>query len=238
MTTTGTTPPCTLILMCKRPRPGVGKQRVASATGADVAFELTAHLLDCAFEDLAAWPDAVALSVADAGDADWAARQVPGATVVVQRDGNLGQRLEDTLAQLFDGAARHLFIGMDAPTLTADYLAACRDALATRDVVLGRAEDGGVVVMGSRKSWPPLAGLPWSSSRLGNALAAQCAAHGHTVSWQAPHADIDFADQFGDLASALADDPRPARRALLQWLAQYVDQDIRALARCNALSSL
>lgn len=209
---------CTLVLFTKRPRPGVGKQRVAAESGPDYALALAERLFDCAAEDLAEWPGPTALCIANIEDTDWAGARCPGARVLPQGDGNLGERLQRATHALAPAGGPLLFIGSDAPTLDAAYLGATAAALATHDIALGAAEDGGVVAMGCRRGWPELGPLPWSTDRLGAALAAACEADGRDVAWLAAHKDIDTLESLTAVAGELRDDPRPARRALLEWL--------------------
>jgi glycosyltransferase A (GT-A) superfamily protein (DUF2064 family) len=44
-------PPPTLVLLCKRPAPGHGKQRLAASLGAERACAVAWALLDCALEE-------------------------------------------------------------------------------------------------------------------------------------------------------------------------------------------
>lgn len=208
----------TLVLFCRRPVPGTGKRRIAAGLGDDFALALAERLLAAALEDAAAWPGPVVLAPADAGDRAWAEGLGIG-EVVPQSDGNLGQRLNAVDAALRAAGHRQLcFIGSDAPGLTADFYAAARRALATAPVVLGPATDGGVTLMGAAQPWPDLASLPWSSAGLGAALAAACEAAGQRVRWLPETADVDLPADLPALAAALADDRRPARRALRDWL--------------------
>ncbi len=209
----------TLVLVCKRPRPGYGKQRLARELGRELTCRLAALMLDCALEDLADWPGPTVIAPADPGDEAWAREASPPATVHVQREGNLGERLEaldDTIAQ--GDPAPRLYIGMDAPGLAGATLRHAAACLADAPVVLIPARDGGVVAMGTARGWPPLAGLPWSRDTLCNALATACEARGHSVTRLGEGADVDTVDALQSLAGTLPDDPRPARRRLLAWL--------------------
>ena len=91
--------------------------------------------------------------------------------------------------------------------------------LLTHDVVLGAAEDGGVVLMGARCPWPELAPLPWSGNDLGKQLELLCVQCGLTVKYLPARYDIDFANDLPRLHADLHADQRPARRALRDWLA-------------------
>ena len=210
----------TLVVFCKRPHPGQGKQRISAALGARLTAELAGLLLDTALEDAADWPGPVVIAPAAEADRDWAAALPGRHSVCCQPDGNLGERLNGVDRQLRDGGATCLiYIGSDAPLLNPAYFAAARQALMSNDVVLGPAEDGGVVLMGSRQGWPELAGLPWSGQKLGESLELICRASGQTVKYLPASYDIDFAHDLPRLFTDLATDERPARRRLSAWLA-------------------
>jgi rSAM/selenodomain-associated transferase 1 len=205
-----------LVVLCRRPRPGVGKQRLAAAVGRDAALAIASALLDCTLEDLAGWPGPIVLSPSEAQDADWA-RSLLGARaqVLAQPAGNLGERLEAVDRELRRrGHARLLYIGTDAPALPAGLFAAAAAALDDVDVVLAPARDGGVTLMGARRAWPPLAALPWSTAALGAALEAACRARGDSLGRLATSNDVDEAADLDWVCAALAADPRAARREL------------------------
>ena len=214
---------CTLVLFTKRPRPGVGKQRVAAESSPEFALTLAEHLFDCAAEDLSEWPGPTAVCIANIEDASWAEARCPGARVLSQGAGNLGERLQRASEALAPAGGPLLFIGSDAPTLDAAYLADMAAALAEHDVALGAAADGGVVAMGCRRGWPALGALPWSTDRLGAALAAACAAEGLGVTWLPVHEDIDTMESLAAVTAELGGDPRPARRALTEWFEREQD---------------
>jgi glycosyltransferase A (GT-A) superfamily protein (DUF2064 family) len=210
----------TLVVFCRRPAPGVGKQRIAAALGQDLALTLADHLLACALEDAASWPGAVVLAPACAEDRDWAAGLLGcGPRVLPQDDGNLGERLSRVDRELrAAGVARLIYIGSDAPLHDCAFYARARTALEHADAVLGPAEDGGVTLMGARVPWPGIADLPWSTPGLGAALDRRCRSHGMKVQALTSQYDIDEADALPRLYRDLGRDPRPARTALRQWL--------------------
>ena len=210
-----------LIVFLRRPVLNVGKQRIAAELGAEAALELAQCLLAAALEDAQQWPGRVVLAPARSADVDWTRDLLSGrADSVPQPTGNLGQRINAVDRIVRESAqARVIIIGSDAPSLDCDYLMQAHDALADFDVVLGPAADGGVTLMGARRAWPDLNGLPWETPRLGRALAALCVNHGLSVKQLGRRYDVDTQN---DLARAYADlkqNSRPARRQLVQWIA-------------------
>jgi len=211
-----------LVVFCRRPQPGVGKQRLAASVGREAAHAIACALLACTLEDLAGWAGPIVLAPAAAQDVDWARSLLgPRARVLPQPDGNLGERLEAIDRALRqDGHARLLFIGTDAPALPAGFFAAAAAALERADVVLGPARDGGVTLMGTRRAWPSLGALPWSTPSLGAALEAACRARGDSIARLAESGDVDEAADLDWACEALAGDARAARRELCRLAGQ------------------
>jgi rSAM/selenodomain-associated transferase 1 len=212
--------PAVLVIFCRRPAPGVGKQRLAADIGSAQAADIAALLLDTALEDAACWPGPVVLSPAEAADAQWAATLmgIP-VHVIPQPAGNLGERLQ-AVDQLVRNShpAPVVFIGSDAPALREDDYKAARSALLQHDVVLAPAQDGGVTLMGTRCAWPTLTDLPWSSDSLCAALRDHCIAQGLRVTTLPSGYDVDVAADLGRLCKDLRTDQRPARRILYRKL--------------------
>lgn len=210
-----------LVLVCKRPILGNGKQRLVASLGIGITQQVASALLACALEDACEWPDPVVIAPAEVSDTEWAqalAAVIPSPVIIVpQIAGNLGQRLnalDQTLRA--QGMKQLIFIGSDAPGLTAtDYLVA-RVALQHSDVALIPALDGGVVLMGNRCAWPDLSALPWSSGQLGITLKYACHCVGLSVATLEQNYDVDEPHDVMKLASLLQQDARPARRALLE----------------------
>lgn len=211
----------TLILVCKKPAPGIGKQRLTASLGIEMTQKVAEALLACALEDACDWPGPVVIAPANVEDIEWArALSAPAPspmTVVPQVAGNLGQRLnalDQTLRA--QGMEQLVFIGSDSPGLdTADY-AATRAALQHADIVLIPALDGGVVLMANRYAWPDLSALPWSSDQLGAALIDACRKTRQSVKTFGHGTDVDEMEDLVRLVSLLQRDSRPARCALLE----------------------
>jgi len=210
----------TLVVFCRRPALGLGKRRLASALGDAATLKISELLLATTLEDLQAWPGRRVIAPAEPGDEAWArALPVPATAVVPQPGGNLGVRLTGVDRVLRKrGHTRLIYIGSDAPVLTAaDFGAACA-ALTSHDVVLIPALDGGVACLGSRTRWPDLAELPWSSADLHATLQSLCTRAGLTVCNLAPRYDVDVPADLAHLCRDLALDARPARLALYRAL--------------------
>jgi glycosyltransferase A (GT-A) superfamily protein (DUF2064 family) len=194
------------------------KRRLAEQIGAERATEAARQLIECAREDLTAWAGPVCLAPSTTAEAEaLAAKSVD--TVIVQRGANLGERIEHVNAALIErGFAEQLFIGIDCPAIDSGYLERAAAALTESDVVFGPAVDGGVVLMGVRGRWPSLSALPWSTAELLDALRALCAASGAGITTLETLRDVDTLDDLLAVGANLANDARPARRALARWL--------------------
>lgn len=210
-----------LILVCKKPAPGIGKQRLTARLGIEMTQKVADALLACALEDASDWPGPVVIAPANVEDVEWArALSTPApspVTVVPQVAGNLGQRLnalDHTLRA--QGMKQLVFIGSDSPGLDSTDYAATREALQRADIVLIPALDGGVVLMANRYAWPDLSPLPWSSDQLGAALINACRNARQTVKTLRPGTDVDEMEDLVRLVSLLQRDSRPARCALLE----------------------
>jgi len=207
-----------LIIFCKRPKVGVGKQRVAAELGGAAALELSSLLLDAALEDASDWPGPVVIAPADPDDSEWAEALLADTTVIPQKGRNLGERLNHVDRELRDAGRENLiFIGTDAPGLCGNTLAESAQMLADHGAVIIPATDGGVTLLGSREPWPRLDELAWETNRLGTELTELCEQNGMTVGVMPTDSDIDH---YNDLLAArdrLRQDSRPSRQALVAW---------------------
>ncbi|WJW76511.1 TIGR04282 family arsenosugar biosynthesis glycosyltransferase [Thiohalobacter sp. IOR34] len=154
-----------LLLFARAPRPGQCKTRLIPALGAEGAAALQARLLEQTLEAaLASGVAPLTLCASPPQDPLFArlARR-PGVALRGQGDGDLGARMAAAFGQALEAADWALLIGSDCPVLDADYLRSAARALRSgADAVLGPAEDGGYVLIGLRRSAPPLfAGIPW-----------------------------------------------------------------------------
>lgn len=216
-----------LVIVCKRPMPGFGKQRLVASLGVEVTQRVAEALLNCALEDACSWEGPVVIAPASGEDVTWASTLLPQTQsrvwVQPQVAGNLGQRLNALDFELRSKEMEQLiFIGSDSPALAeADYMAVT-GALQHHDTVLMPAVDGGVVLMASCCPWPSLRALPWSSDQLGAALADCCRRAGQLIATLNEGSDVDELSDLIRLATMLADDLRPARRTLHQLVVSII----------------
>ena len=95
------------------------------------------------------------------------------------------------LTALAMGKGATLVIGTDCPALTADHLRAAAEALRDgSDVVVCPAEDGGYVLIGTRKAEPALfSAMPWSTAEVMAETRRRLNALG--LVWQEPATLLD-----------------------------------------------
>ena len=210
----------TLVVFCKRPKLGQGKQRLAATLGAAKAFQIAVSLLDCALEDAEQWPGPVVISVASENDKKWAESLLKrDFNVLIQPEGNLGVRLNTIDKQLREqGHSELVFIGTDAPILNQDIYQSVIKTLSKKNIVLSRADDGGVTIMSNSVPWPDIENLGWSTETLADDLAHACQDSGLSLSYVAATYDIDVEADLYRLALALGKDSRESRRQLIQQI--------------------
>lgn len=214
-----------LVLFCKRPALGFGKQRLAADLGEQAAYEIAAALLNCALEDLAGWDGPVVISPSAASEREWAEALLhrEGVSVVPQAEGNLGLRIMQVDRELREqGYERLLIIGSDAPEMTSCILHEADQLLALSEIVLSAADDGGVSLMAASESWPDIEHLPWSTSQLGSALEKACTDAEQRVGWAESCSDVDTMADLKKVGRSLVQDKRPARQNLLRVIGRWV----------------
>ncbi|MDP1596186.1 MAG: DUF2064 domain-containing protein [Methylotenera sp.] len=219
----------TLVLVCKRPSLGVGKQRLATKVGQALALKIAEALLACTMEDVLAWYGTVVIAPADIKDREWAVdlckKTRADAAVLPQVSGNLGQRLNALDHALrSSGFNQLIYIGSDAPDIGITDYTAVSDAFLNVDTMFKPTIDGGVSIMASCKPWPDLTHLPWSTSQLGDGLSLLCQQNGHVIGKLPVGFDVDEFEDLSHLVVKLAQDQRPARRVLLALARQIIQQ--------------
>jgi rSAM/selenodomain-associated transferase 1 len=119
-----------------------------------------------------------------------------GVRLIVQMGDDLGARMARAFADVFAlGYRQVLVIGTDLPTLPGSVFGETVKLLASHDVVLGPALDGGYYLIGLRKPSPELfAGIPWSTDRVLPLTQQKAAALGLRTTLLPVRRDIDTVD--------------------------------------------
>lgn len=151
-----------LVLFARYPTPGECKTRLIPAIGAEAAAELHRDLTERTVDLLCSSGAPVTIASTGAKPAafqDWLGERI---SVEEQVRGGLSERL---LA--FTDSAPLIFFGADTPDLTLAHIDAAIEGLATHEVVIGPATDGGYYLIGMRKPFPELvANMPWSTDQV------------------------------------------------------------------------
>lgn len=146
-----------LLVFTRYPEPGNVKTRLIPALGkegaADLQRQMTEHLVDEARKLLAIDPVSIRICF-DGRDErhlqDWLGSEWDYAP---QGGGDLGRRMAGAFESAFrDGAERAVLVGTDIPDLTAPILFQAFRELASSELVLGPAEDGGYYLIGLQRS--------------------------------------------------------------------------------------
>jgi glycosyltransferase A (GT-A) superfamily protein (DUF2064 family) len=202
----------TVVVLAKAPVPGRVKTRLAAVTGDAVAADLAAAALLDTVAAVEATPGARGHLVL-AGDLTTATRSrellhaLRDWTITLQRGAGLAERL--VAAHRDAGAGPVVQVGMDTPQVTPDLLLGALAGLASYDVCLGPATDGGWWALARRdpEAATPLAGVAMSTASTYDDTLGALVAAGRRVSATASLRDVDTAEDAAAVA-ALAPDTR------------------------------
>lgn len=226
-----------IALMCKAPRPGYAKTRLARAIGAEAAAQLAASFIEDSATraaSLAATVGGVAIAFhtpADAG-ADIAPLLPAGMALAPQCQGDLGQRMAGIAADLF--AAGHgpvLITGTDLPTLPEallhEALLALRDGRAA--VGLVPVLDGGYCAIALSAPAPALfQDIAWGTDGVMAATVEAAARLGIALHRTASWYDVDEPADLDTLRRELAGTLPPGCAAARGWPAHATRRALAA----------
>ena len=121
-----------------------------------------------------------------------------------QGQGDLGERMTQTIADGLGRADSVLLVGSDIPDLSAVHLVRARDALDTSDAVFIPAEDGGYGLVGMTRPLPALFdGIVWGGPQVMQATRERAVAAGLRLAELEPLWDLDRPEDVARLAPAL-----------------------------------
>lgn len=140
-----------------------------------------------------------------------------------QGEGDLGSRLNHVCSHLQIRHGSVLMIGADAPQITVALLRAAVEAIDDESTpfVIGRAQDGGFWLFGTRQQ---VSKNVWLNPRYSTADTADQLIHvlspAGQIAWLPTLNDVDEAGDLTSLVGALAalDHPLPEQETLLEWL--------------------
>ena len=174
-----------IVIFARWPEAGKVKTRLAGVFGNDGAASIYRRLLN---HTLAAARESglpVELRVTGGSRADFEKAFGPGLIVSEQGGGDLGDRL----ARVEPPA---LVIGSDLPSLTPELLCEAAQALASSEVVIGPARDGGYWLIGLRRATPWLFNdMAWSTPAVLPETLARLEARGMVPCLLPELADMD-----------------------------------------------
>ncbi len=161
-----------ILVFAKAPEPGLAKTRLIPALGAEGAAALAERLLEHTLEAAASVPEA-ALELHCAPDCSHPLFRSLAArhrlALQVQAGADLGERMAAALEGALSRHRQVVLIGSDCPLMDAAYLEEAFSMLAGgHDMVLGPAEDGGFVLIGTVVSLPGglFEGIDWGTDRV------------------------------------------------------------------------
>ena len=183
-----------LIVFVKAPRPGKVKTRLAVDVGADKAARIYRSMGRQIVDAVRGGRYAVRIhhDPPEAADevASWLGER--GLSFHAQTVGDLGARMANAFEQCFEEADEVCIIGTDAPSVSQDTIDEAFDGLATSDLVIGPAEDGGYYLLALRRPCPALFDdIEWSSLEVLSATLARAHEAGLSVQQLARQTDVD-----------------------------------------------
>ena len=157
-----------VIVFAKAPIPGQAKTRLIPALGAEQAALLHAALAERAIVT-AQKTAATEVGLCCAPNSQHAFFQYCAEDFAVsltdQGDGDLGERMLRALDAALEHIERVIIIGADCPALTAKHIQHAAKELASADVVLMPAEDGGYVLIGASRTHAKMFdGINWGAN--------------------------------------------------------------------------
>jgi len=190
----------------KAPIPGNVKSRLAAAIGPEAAATLYRYCAEHIIWNVrhSGVDTVVAVDLPETLPAfhDWV-----GGVLAVQRGETLGERMQNTVAELTaHGYKRVIIVGTDVPFLGPEIIREAATLLMSNDVVIGPAFDGGYYLIGTNGERPELfQDITWSSSTVLEETLDVCAKYGWSVGELDPLRDVDTKS---DLDAAMQEAPQ------------------------------
>jgi len=210
-----------ILLFAKEPVAGRVKTRLVPPLTPEEAAGLAEAFLRDLGEELRNVPGAeLEVALPDGAAPDAAHALLPGARVVRQGPGNLGERLARATAEAFARHAPVAAVGADHPDLPSALVSSCLDDAREGRVGWIPTEDGGYAAIALPRPLPGLfTGIPWSTSEVAAATRERAARLGVELVDRGRWYDVDTAEDLGRLSGVLESGSGcPATRAALARL--------------------
>ncbi|WP_284124469.1 TIGR04282 family arsenosugar biosynthesis glycosyltransferase [Parerythrobacter aestuarii] len=179
-------------IFCRWPEPGKAKTRLIPGFGAEGAAAIYTKLLAHTVEVVRATGIPFELRVTGASVEAFKAGLGEELNVVEQGDGDLTDKLSRV-------APPAIVIGSDCPGLTPQHLWAAHDTLATEEMVIGPASDGGYYLLGyNHDARYAFEDMPWSTDKVFEETLKRFVARGVRPAVMPELSDIDTAADLED----------------------------------------
>jgi rSAM/selenodomain-associated transferase 1 len=200
-------------IVCKAPKPGATKSRLAAAIGSVAAAQLSSCFLQDVASAIAAIPAHVGRSAyavyAPAGTEDILRKLFPPSfSLLLQADADLGNVLFGATRDLL--VAPHdcvLLVNGDSPTLPTPFLIQAIEALRKPGdrIVLGPASDGGYYLIGLKQTHRAVfSGIEWGTASVARTTLQRAQEIALETTLLPEWYDVDDAETFGWLRDELA----------------------------------
>ncbi|RFC55234.1 TIGR04282 family arsenosugar biosynthesis glycosyltransferase [Brumimicrobium aurantiacum] len=194
-----------LIIMTKDPVLGQCKTRLAKTIGDEKALEVYIQLLDYTADfSKKVNADKFIYSTAELKDKTrWESNQT---LFNLQSNGDLGNRMNTALEAVFHlGYHKAVVIGSDCAEIDENTIQKAYDELASNDVVVGPALDGGYYLIGMKKATPALfQDIEWSTENVCPSTISIAKQNQLSIALLEAKSDIDFEEDLN-------------RKGYIQW---------------------
>jgi uncharacterized protein len=215
---TGEREQAAIVVMAKYPAPGRVKTRLMPALTADQAASVQREFLLHVVARLA--PRRVVVCF-DPPESEFEMRRLLDAELVPQSAGDLGRRLAAATTDARRTCETVIFLGVDSPDVPLKYIDRISELLATHDVVIAPAEDGGYWAVALTPRVDPaklFADIEWSTGRECAQTLERAKHLGYNVAVADPWADVDRPEDLRRLIERLKRSDEPGNRELLARL--------------------
>lgn len=194
-----------LCIFAKPPVPGKVKTRLIAELGAETAAALARAMLIDVWDAAARCPGV--RPVLAAGEPGEFPMHVPEVDLWLQREGDLGKRLEHIVRRGLETAPAAIALGADSPLITPAHIEEALRALATSDAAIGPCPDGGFYLLAVKRCPSGiLSNLPWSCAETFCAVRQRLEQNGFAVGCLRPLFDVDTPEDLSLLGSSLGKD--------------------------------